>query len=61
MKALKTLNTLAELASDGENTYKIVDFAFGFIPYKNDVNMVKEVGNDYDSIGMWLLNEMKKC
>lgn len=61
MKALKVLNLLAELASDGKNTYKIVDFAFGFIPYKNDANMVDEVGNDYDSIGLWLLNEMKNC
>jgi len=57
-KYFEALNLLAELAGEyGDNTYKIVYYAFGFIPFKNGENKSKEVGIDYNSIARWLIDE----
>lgn len=57
-KYYEALKLLAELAGEyGDNTYKIVDFALGFIPFKNGENKSKEVGIDYNSIARWLIDE----
>ena len=54
----ETLVFLAELAGkNGNNTYSITDYAFGFIPFKNGENKVSEVGNSFTKIARWLLDE----
>lgn len=57
MECYKILLSLAELASKNGNTYSITDYAFGFIPFKNGENKVREVGDKFLSIAHWLLNE----
>ena len=60
MKYYEALVLLAEVASEsGKNTYKVTDYALGFIPFKNGENKVKEVGNDFLSIAHWLTSEAK--
>lgn len=57
----KALALLAELAGDhGTNTYSVTDYAFGFIPFKNGENKVKEVGTGYSEIAHWLIDEGQK-
>ena len=60
MKCYNILVSLAELASEnGNSEYSIIDYAFGYIPFKNGENKVQEVGNNFIDIAHWLLNEMK--
>lgn len=62
MKHYNTLVNLAELAtekSNGKNTYNVVDNVFGYIPFKNEENLVEKVGSDFHLIAQWLLNELE--
>ena len=59
MEYYKILVSLAELASKNGNTYSITDYAFGFIPFKNGENKVREIGDKFLDIAHWLLNEME--
>ena len=60
-KYYKALALLAELAGDcGDNKYSVTDYAFGFIPFKNGENKVKEVGNGFTEIAHWLIDEGQK-
>lgn len=62
MKYYETLINLCELAtreSNGKNVYQITDFAGRFIPFKNEENLVTEVGTDFIKISRWLLDEME--
>ena len=57
-KCYKALKQLAEIAGEyGDNKYNIVDYALGFVPFKNGINKVNEVGNDFNSIARWLICE----
>lgn len=57
-KCYNTLKQLADIMGEhGNNTYEIVDYACGFIPFKNGINKVNEVGNDFISIARWLICE----
>lgn len=57
----KALALLAELAGEhGDNTYSVTDYAFGFIPFKNGENKVKEAGNQFTEIAHWLIDEGQK-
>ena len=61
MKYYKILVSLAEIAGEnGKNTYDIIDYALGFIPFKNGENKVQEVGDNFIDIAHWLLNEAKE-
>ena len=58
-KHYEALVLLAKIAEERTgNKYGITDFAFGFIPFKNDENKVKEVGDDFVNIAHWLLDEL---
>ena len=58
-KCFEVLISLAKIAEEHTgNQYSITDFAFGFIPFKNGENKVKEVGNDFVNIAHWLLDEL---
>lgn len=60
-KYYEALALLAELAGDyGDNTYGVTDYAFGFIPFKNGENKVKEVGNQFTDVAHWLVDEGKR-
>lgn len=60
-KYYKALALLAELAGEyGNNTYSVTDYALGFIPFKNGENKIKEVGNGFDEIAHWLIEEGKQ-
>ena len=57
-KCYNALKQLAEIAGEyGDNRYDIVDCDLGFIPFKNGVNKVEEVGNDFGSVARWLIWE----
>lgn len=57
-KYYETLSLLAELAGEhGTNTYSVTDYALGFIPFKNGENKSNEVGNSYNEIAHWLIDE----
>lgn len=60
MRNYEILIYLAEIAGEnGKNTYSIVDYAFGFIPFKNGENKVQEVGDDFLDVALWLITEAK--
>ena len=60
-KCYNALKQLAEITGEyTNNTYEIVDYALGFIPFKNGVNKVNEVGNDFISITRWLICEAEE-
>lgn len=62
MKYYETLVNLAEIAtekSNGKNVYNIIDFAGGFVPFKNKENLAGEVGIDFITISRWLLDEIE--
>lgn len=55
------LTELAKLATATEKgTYTVVDYACGFIPFKNGENKISEVGNSFLSIARWLLDELER-
>lgn len=57
-KCFQILTSLSEIAGETEkNKYEVIDFAFGFIPFKNGVNMSQEIGNSFLRIARWLLDE----
>ena len=57
-KYYEILVQLAEIAEEyGSNKYRIIDFALGAIPFKNEENKEKEVGTSFLEISRWLLDE----
>ena len=55
----ETLVLLAKIAEKHTNNkYTITDYAFGFIPFKNGENKVKEIGDEFIQIAHWLLDEI---
>lgn len=57
-KCYNALKQLAEIAGAyGDNVYSIAYYALGFIPFKNGVNKVNEVGDDFNTIARWLISE----
>ena len=60
MKEYEALVSLADIANGNGNIYTVTDYAFGFIPFKNEENMVEKVGNDFFSIAHWLLVEAEE-
>ena len=60
-KYYETLVFLAELATkSGPDEYEIVDYALGFIPFKNGENMTSTVGNNFIKVAHWLLDVTDK-
>ena len=58
--ASQALVSLAEVANEtGDNRYEIIPFALGFIPFRNNVNMVPAAGHSFIGIARWLLNEIE--
>ncbi len=58
-EVLCSLARLASSSGSGEHKYEIVDFAFGFIPFKDDVNEYANIGGDFVTIARWLLTEIE--
>ncbi len=58
-KYYEVLILLAKIAEERTgNQYSITDFAFGFIPFKNGENKVKEIGDNFVNIAHWLIDEI---
>ena len=58
--ASQALASLVEVANETSvNKYEIIPFALGFIPFRNNVNMVPEVGHSFIGIARWLLSEIE--
>ena len=58
--ASQALTSLVEVANEtSDNKYELVPFALGFIPFRNNINMVPEVGHSFIGIARWLLTEIE--
>lgn len=58
--ASQALASLVEVANEtSDNKYEIVPFALGFIPFRNNVNMVPAVGHSFIGVARWLLYEIE--
>lgn len=58
--ASQTLESLVAVANEtSDNKYEIIPFALGFIPFRNDANMVPEVGCNFIGVARWLLSEIE--
>ena len=56
----QALTSLVEVANEtSDNKYELVPFALGFIPFRNNINMVPEVGHSFIGIARWLLTEIE--
>ena len=56
-KVLEHLINIINAKSD--DNYTVVPYAFGFILFKNNVNMVGEVSDNFYKISHYLLNEIE--
>lgn len=57
--ASQALASLVEVANEiSGNRYEIIPFALGFIPFRNNINMVPDVGHSFIGIARWLLDEI---
>lgn len=58
--ASQALTSLVEVANEtSDNKYELIPFALGFIPFRNNINMVPEVGHSFIGIARWLLTEIE--
>ena len=58
--AFQALESLVEVANEtSSNKYEIIPFALGFIPFRNNINMTIEIGNNFIDVARWLLSEIE--
>ena len=58
--ASQALASLVEVANEtSSNKYKVIPFALGFIPFKNNINMTIEIGDSFMDVARWLLSEIE--
>ena len=56
----QVLISLVAIANEtSENQYDFIPFALGYIPCKNGVNMVDDIGHSFIGVARWLLNEIE--